>query len=93
MVAPLDMERAQLQHDLMAQAYRDAGAAVHYVFFNPNPHTQIPTRCLQLMMFMTPEGAILAHPAGCAGRRKSARVQGACAFGIPIVQHQRARDI
>ena len=31
MLAPLDAGRARQQHDALAQAYRDAGVAVHYV--------------------------------------------------------------
>src|SRR5688572_30999156 len=30
MIEPLDIARAQEQHDAMAQAYRDAGVVVHY---------------------------------------------------------------
>ena len=85
MVAPLDMERAQLQHDLMAQAYRDAGAVVHYV----DPiHTPKPNQMFAAdLMFMTPEGAILARPASDVRAGEEREVARAlAALGIPIVR-------
>ena len=61
MLAPLDAGRAREQHDALAQAFRDAGVAVHYV----EPDDVPPPNLMFLadLMFTTPEGAILGRPA------------------------------
>mgnify|MGYP000231292519 CR=1 FL=1 len=70
MLASLDVDRAKRQHDDLAQAYRDAGVTVHYV--DPperTPPCGTPNRMFANLMFvadlmfMTPEGVILARPA------------------------------
>ncbi|MFK7802727.1 MAG: dimethylarginine dimethylaminohydrolase family protein [Anaerolineae bacterium] len=61
MLAPLDLARAQAQHDAIAEAYRANGVTVHYA----DPAGQ-PTPNQMFMadtMFMTHEGAIIARPA------------------------------
>ncbi len=84
MLAPLDLKRAQAQHDGIAQAYRSAGVEVHYV--EPRDMA-LPNQmfCADLM-FMTPAGVVLARPASTvrAGeeRRVAARL---AALGVPIL--------
>ncbi len=84
MLAPLDLKRAQAQHDGIAAAYRSAGVEVHYV----EPRDAAPPNqmfCADLM-FMTPGGVVLARPASTvrAGeeRRVAARL---AALGVPIL--------
>jgi N-dimethylarginine dimethylaminohydrolase len=61
MLAPLDFDRAQQQHDAIARAYQKAGVAVHYV---EPPGTPPPNQMFVAdLMFMTPEGAIVGRPA------------------------------
>jgi N-dimethylarginine dimethylaminohydrolase len=61
MLAPLDLALAQAQHDAMAQAYKRAGATVHYV--DPSEMPLPNQMSIADLMFMTPEGVILARPA------------------------------
>jgi N-dimethylarginine dimethylaminohydrolase len=88
MLAPLDAERARRQHDAMAQAYRDAGVAVHYV----EPE-ETPTPNLMFvadLMLMTPEGAILARPASTVRAGEERLVARRLAdLGIPILRSVR----
>ena len=58
---PLDLSRAQAEHDQLAEAYRAAGVEVLTVGDVPDPP---PNRifCADLFV-MTPQGAILARPA------------------------------
>lgn len=85
MLASPDPEKMRLQHDTMAQAYREEGVAVHYVdppvFPGPN---QIFAADL---LAMTPQGAILGRPASLvrAGEERwVARALGL--LGIPILR-------
>ena len=85
MVETVDIEKAQQQHDALAQAYRDAGVTVHYV--NP-PTMPTPNQmfCADLM-FMTPEGCILARPASDVRAGEERQVAAALArIGVPIVR-------
>jgi arginine deiminase len=61
LLAPLNLRRAQAQHDDLAQAYRDAGVTVHDVTpaIPPPPNLIF---CADLML-MTPEGAVVGRPA------------------------------
>lgn len=61
MLARVDPQRLRSEHDALAEAYRRAGVAVHYL----EPLTQPPpnTMFMRDLFFMTPEGAILARPA------------------------------
>jgi N-dimethylarginine dimethylaminohydrolase len=88
----LDLGLAREQHDAIAQAYRDAGAAVHYV----DPACDPPPNLMFVadLMFMTPEGAILGRPAStvrageerCIARRLAE-------LGIPILRSVRGTGI
>ncbi len=72
MLAPIDLGKAQAEHDAIAQAYRDQGVAIHLVAPDgPPPPNQMFVADL---MFMTPEGAVLGRPASTvrAGWRPSA---------------------
>ncbi|GAB4538702.1 MAG: arginine deiminase family protein [Anaerolineae bacterium] len=88
MLAPLDISRAQSQHDALAEAYRQAGVAVHYV----NP-TRLPPPNMMFvadLMFMTPEGAILGRPASTvrAGEERLL-AQRLSELGVPILRSIR----
>jgi len=84
MLAPLDLKRAQAQHDGIAQAYRAAGVEVHYVA----PRDAAPPNqmfCADLM-FMTPGGAVLARPASTVRAGEERRVaQRLAALGVPVL--------
>ena len=80
-----DPGQIQLQHDGLAQAYREAGVVVHYVDppVVPPPNQMF---CADLLA-MTPQGAILARPASEARageERWVARTLGE--MGIPIIR-------
>lgn len=92
MVAPLDIAKAQEQHDALAQAYWDAGVTVHYV--NP-PGAPAPNQmfCADLM-FMTPEGCLLARPASDVRAGEERQVAAALArLGVPIVRSISGRAV
>jgi N-dimethylarginine dimethylaminohydrolase len=61
MLQPLDVQRAQSQHDSLAAAYREAGVQVQYL----QPASTPPPNTMYMadLFFMTPEGAILSRPA------------------------------
>ncbi len=61
MLEPLDLARAQAQHDAMARAYRDAGVAVAYA--EPEGEPTPNQMFMADLFFMSAEGAILARPA------------------------------
>ncbi len=90
MLAPLDLERAQAQHDAIAQAYREAGTAVHYVEPGERPS---PNQLFAAdLLFMTPEGVILARPASTVRAGEERWVARRLAdLGIPIVRSVRGR--
>ncbi|HMO56273.1 MAG TPA: arginine deiminase family protein [Roseiflexaceae bacterium] len=85
MLAPLDIARAQAQHDALAAAYRTAGVQVHYAdpAGEPTPNQMF----MADLFFMTPEGAILARPASevRAGEERIA-ARRLADIGIPIVR-------
>ena len=85
LLAPVNLARAQAQHDALAQAYRDAGVTVHYV----EPDTTPPPNLMFVadLMFMTPEGAILARPASQvrAGEERFI-ARRLAALGVPILR-------
>jgi arginine deiminase len=97
LLAPLDLGRAQAQHDRLAQAYREAGVAVDYV----NPSEQTPPNMMfaNLMfvadlVFMTPEGAILARPASTVRAGEERFVARRLAqLDIPILCSLRGRGV
>ena len=61
LLEPVDLAKVQAQHDALAESYRNAGVTVHYVepAQKPNPNQMF---CADLM-WMTPEGVVLARPA------------------------------
>jgi len=88
MLAPMEATRVQEQHDALAQAYRDAGIAVHYV----EPARTPPPNLMFVadLMFMTPEGAILGRPASTVRAGEERFVARLLAsLGIPILRSVR----
>ncbi len=80
-----DPALARRQHDALAQAYRDAGVTVYAV----EPPTVPPPNLLFVadLLFMTPEGAILARPASTVRAGEERWVARRLAeLGIPILQ-------
>jgi N-dimethylarginine dimethylaminohydrolase len=96
MLAPLDVNRAQSQHDAMVDTYQEAGVTVHYV--QPAERARIepaempPPNLMFVadLMFMTPEGAILGRPASTARAGEERLVAWRLAeLGIPILRSLR----
>lgn len=88
MLASLDLARAQEQHDALAQVYRDLGVTVHYVDppGRPTPNLMFVAD----LMFMTPEGAILARPASTVRAGEERLVARRLAdLGIPLLRALR----
>jgi arginine deiminase len=85
-----NVEKIQRQHDAIAQAYRKAGISVMYV--KPNVTPPPNTIFVADLMFMTPEGVILARPASTV-RAGEERFVARCLadIGIPIVSSIRGR--
>jgi len=83
-LAPLDIGRAEAEHDRMAKAYRAAGVAVLDVADVPAP---TPNRMFCADLFaMTPEGAILARPASTVRAGEEVAVAAALAAArVPIL--------
>ncbi len=84
MLAPVDVAQATVQHDELANAYRRAGVGVHYV--DPPAPARPNQMFVADLVFMTPEGAILARPASTvrAGEERSV-ARRLTDLGIPIV--------
>jgi arginine deiminase len=85
MLAPLDLARAQAEHDAMAQAYRDHGVSVHLL---EHPGTPTPNQMFMADVFvMTPEGALIARPASTvrAGEERWA-ARAIAGLGMPITR-------
>jgi len=88
MIEALNLERAQAQHDAIAQAYQEAGIAVHYV--EPDKHALPNQMFIADLMFMTPEGAILARPASTVRAGEERWVARRLAnLGVPILRSVR----
>ncbi len=87
-----DVNRAQVQHDSIAKAFRQAGVAVHYV--DP-PAVNLPNQMFVAdLMFMTPEGAILARPASTVRAGEERWVGRRLAdLGIPILRSIRGKGV
>lgn len=82
---PIDPERFRMQHDNLAQIYRENGVAVYYV---KDQREDKPNAlfCRDLC-FMTPEGAIVTRPAMSARRGEERYLAAALAeLGVPIVR-------
>lgn len=90
MLETLDLAHAQAQHDGMAEAYRQAGVTVHYV---EPAGTPLPNQMfIADLVFMTPEGAILARPASTVRAGEERWVARRLAeLGIPIVKSVSGR--
>jgi N-dimethylarginine dimethylaminohydrolase len=85
MLAPIDVARAGEEHDAMAQAYRDCQVTVHLVEpgARPRPNQMF---CADLV-FLTPQGAILARPASTVRAGEEREVARRLAdLGIPILR-------
>jgi len=85
MLEPLDLARAQAQHDAMAATYRAHGVKVTYA--DPQD-TPTPNQMFMADVFvMTPEGAIIARPASQvrAGEERVA-ARRLADIGVPIVR-------
>jgi arginine deiminase len=84
MLDPIDLYRAQSQHDALARAYQRSGVRVHYV----QPASTPPPNLLFVadLMLMTPEGAILGRPASTIRAGEELFVARRLAeLGIPIL--------
>ncbi len=78
------LDRLQAQHQGLAEAYRSAGTAVHFVA----PNTQPPPNLLYVadLMLMTPEGAVIGRPASTVRAGEERHVARRIAdLGIPIL--------
>lgn len=83
---------ARQEHLAIAQAYRDAGASVHFVEPNQIPPPNL-TFCADLF-FMTPEGAILARPASTVRAGEERWIARRLAdLGIPVLSTLRGRAV
>ncbi len=92
MLAPLDLARAQAQHDGIAAAYRRAGVTVHTL--DPDPVPRPNQMFMADLFFMTPEGAILARPASQArAGEERAAARRLAALGVPIVRSVSGRGV
>jgi len=88
MIEPLDLCRAQEQHDGIAEAYRNLGVTVHYV--EPEAQPTPNQMFVADLMFMTPEGVILARPASTVRAGEERQVARRLAdLGIPIIRSVR----
>ncbi len=85
MLAPLDPERAAAQHQLLSQAYVDAGVLVHAV--DPDAITDPNLMFCADLFVMTPHGAILARPASTVRAGEERQIaRRLAALGIPILR-------
>ena len=83
-----DWARARRQHDAIAEAYRAAGVAVHYVEPDGTPSPNL-IFCADLF-WMTPEGAILARPASTVRAGEERWIaRRLAALGVPILRTLR----
>jgi len=90
LLAPVDLARVQAQHDALAQAYRDAGVTVHMA----SPDVAPPPNLMFVadLMFMTPEGAILARPASQVRAGEERLIaRRLAALGVPILRSVHGR--
>ena len=92
MLAIPDTKLASEQHDALAAAFKAEGVEVHYVEPDgvPTPNQMF---CADLM-FMTPEGAIIARPASTVRAGEERWVARRLAqLGIPIVKSIRGNGV
>lgn len=90
MLARLDVEKARFQHETLAQAYIQAGVKVFYV--EPGEASLPNQMFVSDLMFMTPEGAVLARPASTvrAGEERWC-ARRLAELGVPILKSVRGR--
>jgi len=84
MIEPVDVALAQRQHDALAGGFRSAGVRVHYV----SPAEEVSPNLMFVadLVFMTPEGAILARPASTVRAGEERFVARRLAdLGIPVL--------
>ena len=92
MLATPDPRLAAVQHDKLAQAYRKEGVTVHYVDppVEPKPNQMFVAD----LMFMTPEGAIVARPASTVRAGEERWVARRLAdLGTPILRCVRGNGV
>jgi arginine deiminase len=85
MLEPLDPARASAEHDAIAAAYREAGVEVHQgdPAGAPSPNLMF---CADLL-WMTPEGTVLARPASTVRAGEERHVARRLAdLGVPILR-------
>jgi len=83
---------ARHQHDRLVAAYRDAGVTVLYI----EPHNMPPPNLMFVadLLFMTPEGVILARPASTVRAGEERFVARKLAeLGIPILRCVRGKGV
>jgi arginine deiminase len=88
MLAPVDLAKARDQHDAMVAAYQAENVAVHQVApaVTPTPNQMF---CADLV-FLTPEGAIMARPASTVRAGEERQVARRLAdIGVPIARTLR----
>ena len=86
------IDLARQQHDNLVNAYQDAGVAVSYV----EPCDLPPPNQMFVadLLFMTPEGAILARPASAARAGEERFVlKKLVALGVPILRSIRGNGV
>ena len=83
--APMDIEKARMQQDKLAEIYKANGVRVHYV--EEQREDRPNALYLRDLVFMTPEGAIVCRP-GISARRGEERfaAQALSKLGVPIVR-------
>lgn len=87
MLETLDAARARRQHDALAEAYREAGVEVHLA--SPPEGVAAPPNLMYVadLLFMTPEGAVLARPASTVRAGEERWIQRSLAeLGVPILR-------
>lgn len=88
----VELDLCQAEHDGLAQAYRDANVAVHYV--EPAEIPPPNTLFVADLIFMTPEGVILARPASTVRAGEERLVARRLAdLGIPIIRTVRGHGV
>ena len=91
MLEPLNVAKAQAQHDQISAAYEAAHVHVNFV----NPDVSSPNQMFVAdLMFMTPEGAILARPASTVRAGEERWVARRLAeLGVPILRTIGGRGV
>lgn len=82
---PMNIEKARMQHDKLAEIYRGNGVRVHYV--EEQREDRPNALFVRDLVFMTPEGAIVCRP-GISARRGEEKfvAQTLSKLGVPIVR-------